>query len=355
MIRRLLLALLLVVSAGAARATCVIPITLLNGTLADATQVMIDLSALAGCINVTTGLTPIPNQTVLGNVSGVTALPVAINKTQLTTLVNVFTDSLSGAVPAGGGVLNTFLEASTHSFQALPQGSTTVFGVFKVDGTTVTETGGVLSSVAAAGTCNVTGAAGIVVNTGSNTCDTDTDITASGPALTIGASGTAGTLALGNATSGLVQLIAASGALGVSAAILPVNTAGGVVAELNLAQRWSAAQRGDPSTPTISTATFTPNFDLANHFVINLTSACPCTLANPSSTLVAGQSGMIEIHQDGTGSRTIGTWGSDYQYGGGTATITLSTAASAVDYLAYYVESTGTAVVFGSIITSPSH
>lgn len=133
----------------------------------------------------------------------------------------------------------------------------------------------------------------------------------------------------------------------------PSNT--GTVAELNLAQTFSAAQRNTPVNVSISTATFTPSFDGSNNFEIDLTSACPCTLANPSTTLVAGQSGMIEIHQDATGSRTIGTWGSDYQYVGGTSTITLSTAANAVDYLPYYVNNAATGIVLGGLVKAPSH
>ena len=276
--------------------------------------------------------------------------------------------------------------------------------------------------------------------------------TISAGALSLGASGTAGSVAMGNATSGTVTLQPVTGALGTVTASLPANT--GTVAELNLAQTWSAlqiygasdlglidssaahnvlftatsstaltadrtltwdvvdgsrilklgsnltiatdpgavtgalksngsgtfakaastdlsnssniallntaqsytaAQRGTPTNIGISTATFTPNFNTGQNFEVDLTSACPCTLANPSTTLVAGQSGVIEIHQDGSGSRTIGTWGSDYQYVGGTSTITLSTSPSAVDYLSYYVNNAATGIVFGSILKAPAH
>jgi len=54
---------------------------------------------------------PIPDKTVLGNVSGGTAVPVALNQAQLTGLINVFTASLSGAVPASSGGTTTFLRA----------------------------------------------------------------------------------------------------------------------------------------------------------------------------------------------------------------------------------------------------
>ena len=109
-------------------------------------------------------------------------------------------------------------------------------------------------------------------------------------------------------------------------------------------------------TITISTATFTPNFDNAENFTLTLVHAsCPCTLANPSTSLVAGQSGVFEIHQSSTGSDTIGTWGSDYQSAGGTASITLSTGASAVDYLPYYVNAAATAIILGSLVQGPTH
>lgn len=97
------------------------------------------------------------------------------------------------------------------------------------------------------------------------------------------------------------------------------------------------SQRSTPVAITIATATFTPNFDTGQNYTIGLTSACPCTLANPSTTPVAGQQGVIQITQDGTGSRTIGTWGSQYIYEGGTSTIALSTAANAKDFFGYWV------------------
>lgn len=128
------------------------------------------------------------------------------------------------------------------------------------------------------------------------------------------------------------------------------------VAHLGVAQSFTKAQRGTPVNITISTSTFTPNFDNSQNFEIDLVHAsCPCTLANPSTTLVAGQSGMIEIHQSSTGGDSIGTWGSDYQYVGGTATITLSTAANAVDYLPYFVNNAATGIVLGGLLLKPVH
>jgi hypothetical protein len=127
-------------------------------------------------------------------------------------------------------------------------------------------------------------------------------------------------------------------------------------AGLNVPESFTAAQRATPAVITISTSTFTPNFNTAQNFSITLVHAsCPCKLANPSTTLVAGQAGVIEVHQSSTGSDTIGTWDGDYQYVGGTAAITLSTGADAVDYLPYYVNNAGTGIVLGSILNAPAH
>lgn len=51
------------------------------------------------------------NATVLGNVSGGSAAPIYLSKIQLTTLINAFTSSLSGAVPLSGGGTTNFLRA----------------------------------------------------------------------------------------------------------------------------------------------------------------------------------------------------------------------------------------------------
>ena len=81
-------------------------------------------------------------------------------------------------------------------------------------------------------------------------------------------------------------------------------------------------------------ATITPDFSAANNFSVTL--AGNRTLANPTG-LIAGQSGVITITQDATGSRTL-AYGSYWDFAGGTAP-TLSTAASAQDVLVFFVTS----------------
>jgi hypothetical protein len=98
-------------------------------------------------------------------------------------------------------------------------------------------------------------------------------------------------------------------------------------------QTYTVAQRGAVATLTDG-ATITPDFATSNNFVVTL--GGNRTLANPSN-LVAGQSGVIIINQDGTGSRTL-AYGSNFDFGGATAP-TLTTAANAQDMIAYIVVS----------------
>lgn len=79
------------------------------------------------------GLTAIPNNTVLGNVSGGSAVPIALTQTQLTALINVFTSGLSGSVPASGGGTTTFLRADT-SFAVPPNFTSTTPGYVPLSG-----------------------------------------------------------------------------------------------------------------------------------------------------------------------------------------------------------------------------
>jgi hypothetical protein len=67
--------------------------------------------------------------------------------------------------------------------------------------------------------------------------------------VNLGASGTLGTAVFGNATSGTVTLEAVTGALGTVTAQLPANS--GTIAELNLAQTWTAAQTISGSSGTL--------------------------------------------------------------------------------------------------------
>jgi hypothetical protein len=104
-------------------------------------------------------------------------------------------------------------------------------------------------------------------------------------------------------------------------------------AKFAVAQSFTAAQRGAVSALTYG-ATITPDFAVANNFSLALTGNA--TLANPTN-LVAGQGGVIVLTQDATGARTM-AFGGYWKFPGGSAP-TLTATASAVDVLAYQVES----------------
>lgn len=90
---------------------------------------------------VTITQTPIPNNEVLGNVSGVTAVAVGLTTTQLTTLVNLFTPTLSGAVPLSGGGTTNFLRADgtwAPPATAIAANPTALVGPITVNGVATT-------------------------------------------------------------------------------------------------------------------------------------------------------------------------------------------------------------------------
>jgi len=95
---------------------------------------------------------------------------------------------------------------------------------------------------------------------------------------------------------------------------------------------FGAAAVGSTQTAN-ATGSTTLDFDTYQNFV--LTATGNVTLANPS-TESAGQSGIIVLIQDGTGSRTLST-GSDFEWPAGTAG-TISTSGNAVDVIPYLVD-----------------
>jgi hypothetical protein len=116
-------------------------------------------------------------------------------------------------------------------------------------------------------------------------------------------------------------------------------------AESSLAQIFAgtdAATRVSPrrimeaaaSVPVAYAGIITLDGDTGFNFHTTLTGAV--AFANPSN-MEEGQSGIIEITQDATGTR-VATWGSNWRFPGGAAAAgVLSTAANAVDLVSYYV------------------
>jgi len=109
-------------------------------------------------------------------------------------------------------------------------------------------------------------------------------------------------------------------------------------AKTDVAQTFTAAQRGSISAVTVASGDTTKQLDFAtaNNFELTLENTASCELQNPTN-LTAGQSGSIFIVQDATGSRLL-TYGSSWDFAGGTAP-TISTAAASVDRIDYIVRS----------------
>lgn len=105
-------------------------------------------------------------------------------------------------------------------------------------------------------------------------------------------------------------------------------------AGLDTAQTWTKGQRGEITALTDG-ATITPDFSDSNHFSVTLGGSR--TLANPTN-LTAGQSGCIWITQPSSGGPYTLSYGSYWDFTGGTAP-TLTTTANAVDCLVYAVQS----------------
>lgn len=178
-----------------------------------------------------------------------------------------------------------------------------------------------------------TGAAGeVTVDTTLNTLRVHDGSTVGGTALakTANPSFTGTTTTANLTTSGILSVSS-------NASITGTFTVSGNTVAGNSAYTGVLSVNG-PAYATIGTltdgATITPDFGAFNNFTVTL--GGNRTLANPTN-LVAGQSGVIYIVQDGTGSRTL-SFGGYWKFPGATAP-TLTTTASAVDVLVYAVRS----------------
>ena len=95
--------------------------------------------------------------------------------------------------------------------------------------------------------------------------------------------------------------------------------------------------------PVTLTDAATITVDLNTGTVFTVTLGGNRTLGNPTNATV-GQSGILRVAQDGTGSRTLAL-SSDWEVAGGSAP-DLSTTAGAVDLFSYYVYAANTVYLF---------
>jgi hypothetical protein len=122
-----------------------------------------------------------------------------------------------------------------------------------------------------------------------------------------------------------------------TAAQYQANTAGKA---LSTDKVWSAADIvGLTDAATIAV-------DMATGFNFSVTLGGNRTLGNPTNTK-NGQTGVIIVTQDATGTRTL-AYGTNWEFAGGTAP-TLSTAANTKDMLFYFVQSSTSIIITGII------
>jgi cytoskeletal protein CcmA (bactofilin family) len=167
------------------------------------------------------------------------------------------------------------------------------------------------------------------------TIDGDVTITGGTPTLTIGDAGTEDAKIVfdGNAQDFHIGLDDTDDDL-----VIGLGSTLGTTPAISIAETLKTTFGGGAIGATYAvaaTGNITMNFDLYTNFQITADSG-NVTLLNGTGTLTEGQSGVIVLIQDGTGSRTLST-GTDYEWPAGTAG-TISTAANAVDIIPYYID-----------------
>ncbi|MGC2234265.1 MAG: hypothetical protein WBA09_22380 [Candidatus Acidiferrum sp.] len=205
---------------------------------------------------------------------------------------------------------------------------------------------GTVQSVTIAGTSNQITATGTCTITTTGTCTLSLPAT-----VNLSGSGTLGSLTMGNATSGTVTIEPVTGALGTVTASLPANT--GTIAELNLAQTFSATQ----TFSGINDSGLTVSLPVCTDGSKNLTSTCTgligstalassLSLTTPNIGAATGTSLLVTGIVDGQAPVTVttgsssslgGTYNSGYTFNeegtaGQAITYTLPTAAAGKQY-----------------------
>ncbi len=256
--------------------------------------------------------------------AGTSATNAAASATTATTQATTATTQAGNAASSATSAANSSASASSSATTATQKASDATAAANQAATSATNAAASATAAAASAASIDPT----TIVRRANNLSDL-TDASAARTNLGLGTAATQASTAFATAAQGTLAGTALQpGAIGVS-----VQGFDAATAKTNAAQSFTAAQRGTVSALTDG-ATITPNFATANNFSVTL--AGNRTLANPTN-VVAGQSGVIVITQDATGSRTL-AFGSNWKFASGTAP-SLTTTASAVDVLAYYVES----------------
>ncbi len=289
---------------------------LLDGTIS------IDAGVVTGASSITsTAFVGNITGDVTGNTSGTAATVTTAAQTNITSLGTLTALTIDNMVHNGDSIVMTPSTNDTVTMTAATNGA---FSLVTVD----TAAAAANIQITADGTAELAGTT-VTLDSGA-----DIVLDAAGNNVTFKSGGTA-ILDFSNSSSDAIVTSSVQdkdiifkgddGGSAVTALTMDMSAAGKSV--------FGAAAVGSTLTDATNSGSITLDFETYSNFV--LTATGNVTLANPSTESV-GQTGIIVLIQDGTGSRTLST-GSNFEWPAGTAG-TISTAANAVDVIPYVVD-----------------